>query len=68
VEQQQQTIGQLQQQIQAIMAEVQGVAAGAGAPPQAPMQPEMQSKNMLPDGSQVGGRESNMISQRPNGV
>ena len=68
VEQQQQIIGQLQQQIQAIMAEVQGVAAGAGAPPQAPMQPEMQSKNMLPDGSQVGGRESNMISQRPNGV
>jgi hypothetical protein len=25
-------------------------------------------KNMLPDGSQVGGRESNLISSRPNGV
>jgi hypothetical protein len=25
-------------------------------------------KNMLPDGSQVGGRESNLLSSRPNGV
>jgi len=25
-------------------------------------------KNMLPDGSQVGGREGNMMSPRPNGI
>ena len=54
---------QLQQQIQAMMGaanEVLNAPAGA-TPGPAP-------KNMLPDGSQVGGRESNFVSPRPNGV
>jgi hypothetical protein len=63
VEQQQQQIAQLQEQLAAIMGEMQGAPAGMpgmtqGAAP----------KNMLPDGSQVGGREGNMMSPRPNGV
>jgi hypothetical protein len=68
VEQQQQMIGQLQQQIQGIVAGMQGATVNAGGSPQQPMQPQMDPKNMLPDGSQVGGRESNMISPRPNGM
>jgi len=61
IEQQQAMIGQLQQQL----AMIAGAMQQGAAPSQ---QPEMQSKNMLPDGSQVGGRESNFVSPRPNGV
>ena len=64
-EQQTQLIQQLQQQLQMLMGQAPGAP---GAPNAAPQQPDMQPKNMLPDGSQVGGRESNMISPRPNGV
>ena len=60
VEQQQQTIAQLQEQLAQIMGEIQNAGG--------PQQPQMQPKNMLPDGSQVGGREGNMMSPRPNGV
>jgi hypothetical protein len=56
----QQQNAQLQEQLAMIMGELQGGAPGATQGP-AP-------KNMLPDGSQVGGREGNMISARPNGV
>ena len=62
VQQQQQQIAQLQEQLAMIVGEMEnaGVAPGMtqGAAP----------KNMLPDGSQVGGRESNMMSARPNGI
>ena len=66
VQQQQQTIAQLQEQLAAIMGELQnsGMApemAGGMTSGPAP-------KNMLPDGSQVGGREGNMMSPRPNGI
>lgn len=64
-EQQTQMIQQLQQQLQMLMGQAPGAP---GAPNAAPQQLDMQPKNMLPDGSQVGGRESNMISPRPNGV
>lgn len=62
VQQQQQQIAQLQEQLAMIVGEMQnaGVAPGMTQGP-AP-------KNMLPDGSQVGGRESNMMSPRPNGI
>lgn len=63
VEQQQQQIAQLQEQLAAIMGEMQNAPAGAPGMTQGPA-----PKNMLPDGSQVGGRESNMMSPRPNGV
>jgi methyl-accepting chemotaxis protein len=70
MEQQQQVIQQLQQQLEQMSAAMQqhaeeikqGVGSSGG---QAPM---MQPKNMLPDGSQVGGREGNYISPRPNGI
>jgi hypothetical protein len=61
IQQQQQIITQLQQQLTMLMGEMQQPGA---APQQGPMRP----KNMLPDGSQVGGRESNYTSARPNGV
>lgn len=57
IQQQQQVIAQLQQQLAMMAGEMQGAGPAAGA---APMQP----KNMLPDGSQVGGRESNMMVNR----
>lgn len=63
VEQQQQQIAQLQEQLAAIMGEMQNAPAGAPG-----MTQGTAPKNMLPDGSQVGGRESNMMSPRPNGV
>lgn len=63
IQQQQQLIAQLQQQL-AVTAEMQAeVMAGAPGMTQSP-----KPKNMLPDGSQVGGRESNFVSPRPNGV
>jgi hypothetical protein len=66
VQQQQQTITQLQQQLAQIMGELQN----GGMPPEMAggMTQGPAPKNMLPDGSQVGGRESNMMSPRPNGV
>ena len=63
MEQQQQTITQLQQQIEVMMGAANEVLnAPAGAAPQ------QKPRNILPDGSQVGGREGNMMSPRPNGV
>ena len=63
IQQQQQMIAELQGQLQGIMGTLQPGQGGApGQPAQAPQ------KNMLPDGSQVGGREGNMMSPRPNGV
>ena len=69
------TVGTIQQQ-QQMIAELQGQIAqlmGVGPDGQPlPQQPGMMQgpapKNMLPDGSQVGGREGNMMSARPNGV
>lgn len=61
IEQQQQTIQQLQQQLLAVTGAAQQ-ASGQGTPA-AP-----QAQNILPDGSQVGGREGNLISPRPNGA
>ena len=61
IQQQQQIIAQLQQQLQAIAGQMQqggGQGMTQGAAP----------RNILPDGSQVGGREGNMMSPRPNGV
>lgn len=75
MEQQQQTIQQLQQQIEVMMqaGEMAMQGGGAGAPPPPPGAPQGMTqgpapKNMLPDGSQVGGRESNFVSPRPNGI
>jgi hypothetical protein len=63
VQQQQQLIAQLQEQL-AMTAQLQAEAMGeAPGMTQGPA-----PKNMLPDGSQVGGRESNFVSPRPNGV
>jgi hypothetical protein len=62
VQQQQQTIAQLQEQLAMIMGEMQNAGAAPG------MTQGAAPKNMLPDGSQVGGREGNMMSPRPNGI
>ena len=62
LEQQQQVIMQLQQQLAMLLGEQPGGPAQTGAPP-APA-----PKNMLPDGSQVGGREGSIMVSRPNGV
>ena len=62
VQQQQQQIVQLQEQLAQIMGEMQNAGAMPG------MTQGTAPKNMLPDGSQVGGRESNMMSSRPNGI
>jgi len=61
MEQQQQMIAQLQQQLQMVMGQAEMAQGGQPGP-------QMQPKNMLPDGSQVGGREGNFMSPRPNGV
>jgi hypothetical protein len=63
IEQQQQIIGQLQQQMQMHLEQMEG----QGAPGAPGATSSKKPKNMLPDGSQVGGRESNMVSPRPNG-
>ena len=60
MEQQQQMIQQLQMQLEQITGVMNQAQQGSLA--------EQQPKNMLADGSQVGGRESNMMSPRPNGV
>lgn len=66
MQRQQQTITELQGQLQMIMGSVQGQP---GAPQGQPgMTQGPAPANVLPDGSQVGGRESNMMSPRPNGV
>lgn len=53
---------QLQQQIQAMMGAAQEVlSAPAGGATSSPA-----PRNLLPDGSQVGGREGNFVSPRPN--
>ena len=57
----QQQNAQLQEQLAMIANELQGGGAPGMTQGAAP-------KNMLPDGSQVGGREGNMMSPRPNGV
>jgi hypothetical protein len=62
IQQQQAIIDQLQQEIMAMAGQMAPQGQGQGTPP-AP-----QSANILPDGSQVGGRETNFISPRPNGV
>jgi methyl coenzyme M reductase subunit D len=65
MQQQQQMIQQLQEQI----AQLTGIGPDGKPIPQAPgMTQGPAPKNMLPDGSQVGGREGNMMSPRPNGV
>ena len=64
MQQQAQVIAQLQQQL----AMLTGQADAQGQPQGQPQGQLMQFKNMLPDGSQVGGRESNMVSARPNGA
>jgi hypothetical protein len=58
MQQQQQVIAQLQQQLAMMTGEMQ----------QGPEGQPVESKNMLEDGSQVGGRESNFVSPRPNGA
>lgn len=58
IQQQQQTIQQLQQQLKTFMGAAQEAMQGQGTPA-AP-----QSRNILPDGSQVGGRESNLMANR----
>jgi hypothetical protein len=65
IQQQQQMIADLQSQI----AQLMGVGPDGQPLPQQPgMTQGPAPKNMLPDGSQVGGREGNMMSPRPNGV
>jgi hypothetical protein len=66
VQQQQQIIAQLQEQLAMLTGmgpDGQPLQQGAPGMMQGPA-----PKNMLPDGSQVGGREGNMMSPRPNGV
>jgi len=62
IQQQQQVIMQLQQQLLMLTG---GAPAGPGGPQG--MVPGPAPTNALPDGSQVGGRESNFTSPRPNG-
>ena len=66
IQQQQQMIAELQGQLAGIMGTLQ--PGQGGAPGQPGMSQGPAPKNMLPDGSQVGGREGNMMSPRPNGV
>lgn len=61
IEQQQQAIAQLQQQV----AQLTGQAP---AQPGMPGQQTPAPQNLLPDGSPAGGRDSNLVSPRPNGV
>jgi hypothetical protein len=69
------TVGTIQQQ-QQMIAELQGqIAQLMGVGPDGQPLPQQQGmvqgpapKNILPDGSQVGGREGNTMSPRPNGV
>jgi len=60
LQQQSQIIAQLQEQLAMLTGQGQQQGQQQG--------PAMQPKNMLPDGSQVGGREGNTMSPRPNGA
>lgn len=66
IQQQANVIQQLQMQIDTMMQAgemaTQAMSAPGGSTQGA------KPKNILPDGSQVGGRESNFMSPRPNGV
>lgn len=68
MEQQQQTIMQLQQQLAAFLGAAQeamgqgGGGGGQGTPP------SNTPPATLPDGSPAGGRQSNFMSPRPNGI
>ena len=66
IQQQQQMIQQLQLQIETMMQAGEMASQAIGGPKGMTQGPA--PKNMLPDGSQVGGRESNFMSPRPNGV
>ncbi len=69
IQQQQNMIAELQGQLQGIMGSLQPGQGGQPGPQgQLGMTQGAAPKNMLPDGSQVGGREGNMMSPRPNGV
>ena len=69
IQQQQQIIAELQGQLAGIMNTLQPGQGGQPSPQgQLGMTQGAAPKNMLPDGSQVGGREGNMMSPRPNGV
>lgn len=59
MQQQQQVIAQLQQQLAMMTGEMQQEQMSG---------PQPEPKNMFDDGSQVGGRESNFVSPRPNGA
>lgn len=58
LQQQSMVIQQLQEQLAMLTGQMAQEGGAQG--------PQMQPKNMLPDGSQVGGRESNFVSPRPN--
>ena len=58
MQQQAMVIQQLQEQLAMLTGQMAQEGGAQG--------PQMQPKNMLPDGSQVGGRESNFVSPRPN--
>ena len=66
IQQQQQMIAQLQQQLAFLSGAAEEAMAGAAQQGGSPAKPK--SKNLLPDGSQMGGRASNFTSPRPNGV
>ena len=61
IQQQAQVIQQLQQELQNVVGQMQ-------APPQEGTPPNVQPANTFGDGSQVGGREGNFTSPRPNGA
>lgn len=66
MEQQQQVITQLQQQLQMLMEQMNQQPAQNAEP--AGQAPARRPRERLPDGSVAGGRESNYVSPRPNGV
>lgn len=61
IQQQAAVIEQLQQQLAMIMGQPQQQGG-------APQQQQQAPQNLLPDGSQAGGRQSNFVSPRPNGA
>lgn len=61
IQQQAAVIEQLQQQLAMIMGQPQQQSG-------APQQQQQAPQNLLPDGSQAGGRQSNFVSPRPNGA
>ena len=63
IQQQQQIIAQLQEQLAMIAGQMQQGAAPGGQG----MTSSPAPANLLPDGSQVGGRQGNTMSPRPNG-